>query len=222
VARGLRRQPPIPRAIFTEWWWPPSPTVYRTVPMGYSSFENLFVPEVDPAPGVGYLWAHGFKLVGGGAGHVGLQTDGNDRRAIFLIEGGRSAAGNGSANGSSISFPWVAGREYALRVWTDEPGWWGALVQDQTDGRAVEIGRIVVPSDWRRLTSWSVMSSEYLGAPLVSCDGLPHSSVVFGEPTANDGRVVPERSSNRLGDGTCETSWVESVGEGVRHQMGSR
>jgi hypothetical protein len=221
VARRLRRQAPVPRPIFTEWWWPPSPTVYRTVPAGYSSFEHLVVPEVEPQPGAGYLWAHGFRLVGGGGGHVGLQTDGNDKRAVFIIDGGRSAVGNGSGNGSAVAFPWVAGREYALRVWTDEPGWWAALVQDQNDGREVEIGRIVVPSEWRRLSSWSVMSTEYLGAPLMSCDGVPPSSVVFGEPTANEGRFVPDRSSNRLGDGTCEASWVEPVGAGVRHRMGS-
>jgi hypothetical protein len=189
--------------------------------MGYSSFEHLLVPEVDPAPGSDYLWAHGFKLVQGGAGHVGFQTTGGDKRAIFLIEGGHAVAGESTGNGSSIQFPWKAGGEYALRVWTDEPGWWTAVVQDQNDGREVRIGRIQVPGDWRRLTSWSVMTTEYLGAPLVSCDGLPRSSVVFGEPTANDGRVTPERSSNRLGDGTCEMSWIEPVGEGVRHQMGS-
>ncbi|MDQ6927387.1 MAG: hypothetical protein M3159_01840 [Actinomycetota bacterium] len=217
----MRRQPPVPRAILTEWWWPPSPTVYRTVPMGYSSFENLLVPEVDPAPGSDYLWAHGFKLVEGGAGHVGFQTTGGDKRAVFLIDGGTAAAGNGNGNGSSVSFPWIAGREYALRVWTNEPGWWSALVQDQSDGREVEIGRILVPQHWRKLTSWSVMSTEYLGAPLISCDGLPRSSVLFGEPTANEGRVTPERSSHRLGEGTCDTSWVEPVGEGVRHKMGS-
>jgi hypothetical protein len=196
--------------------------VYRTVPAGYSSFENLLVPEIDPGPGTAYLWAHGFRLVGGGSGHVGFQSDGGDKRAIFLIEGGRASVGNGAGNGVSLPFQWAAGREYALRVWTDEPGRWSALVQDQTDGHQVEIGQIDVPPDWRRLTSWSVMSTEYLGAPLVSCDGLPRVSVVFGAPTANDGRFTPERSHNRLGDGTCDASWVEPVGDGVRHQMGPR
>jgi hypothetical protein len=189
--------------------------------MGYSSFENLLVPEVDPGPGSGCLWAHGFKLVEGGTGHVGFQTDGSEKRATFLIDGGSSTAGAGTGNGSTVSFPWTAGREYAFRVWTDEPGWWSAIVQDQTDGREVEIGRIVVPPHWRQLTSWSVMSTEYFGAPLVSCDGTPRASVVFGEPTANDGRVTPERASHRLGDGTCDTSWVEPILGGVRHQMGS-
>src|SRR5947209_1077662 len=57
-----------PRAAFTEWWWPPSPTIFRTIPAGYRSFEHVVVPEVEPGPGGAYLWAHEFKLVGGEGG----------------------------------------------------------------------------------------------------------------------------------------------------------
>jgi hypothetical protein len=216
----LRRQAAVPRAVYTEWWWPPSPTVYRTVPSGYSSFENLIVPEVDPGPGGSFLWAHGFRFVGGGSGHVGLQTDGIDRRAVFIIEGGHALSGNGMGNGFSVPFTWTAGHEYALMIHTNGESSWTALVQDQATGYSATIGTILVPLDWRRLSSWSVMSTEYLGEPLPSCAGVPRSSVLFGTPTANDGRVEPERSNSRLGAGTCHMSWAEDTPFGVRHLMG--
>jgi hypothetical protein len=148
--------------------------------------------------------------------------------AIFSIwdavsaEGAATGRFGGEGEGWSCRVPylWEAGRGYRLRVWTVEPGWWAAWVRDEVTDVETEIGFIRVPGDWRQLDTWSVMWTEYYGGPLASCSDLPHSKVVFGTPTADDGAVEPERTVNRLGDGTCDSSAIEHVRSGVRHEMG--
>jgi len=223
-----------PRGTYTEWWWPPSPTIARTLPRGYGDFEHVLVPEIDPGPGSTYYWAHQFGLVGGRGGYLGLQTDGHrfdgsvGKMAIFSIWDALSAEGvasgrfGGEGEGLSCRVPylWEAGHGYRLRVWTVEPGWWAASVTDEETGIETEIGFIRVPGDWRQLDTWSVMWTEYYGGPLASCADLPHSKVIFSVPTADRGSVQPDRSVHRLGEGTCDGSATEPVRGGVRHEMG--
>jgi len=192
------------------------------------------VPEIDPGPGSMYYWAHQFGLVGGKGGYLGLQTDGLSSRgnegkiALFSIWDAVSAEGQAASRFSGegegwtcrVPYAWEAGRGYRLRVWTLEPGWWAASVRDEVTAVETEIGFIRVPGDWRQLDTWSVMWTEYYGRPLTSCADLPHSKVIFSTPTAADGTVEPERSVNRLGDGTCDGSTTEPVRGGVRHEIG--
>ncbi|HWI03840.1 MAG TPA: hypothetical protein VNT52_08455, partial [Acidimicrobiales bacterium] len=56
--------------------------------------------------------------------------------------------------------------------------------------------------------------------PLGHCSDLAYSSVIFGTPLANDGETKPAGSHSHLGDGTCQTSDIQTVAHGVRHQMG--
>jgi len=128
--------------------------------------------------------------------------------------------GEGEGWSCRIPYPWEAGRVYALKVFTPGGGWWGAKVRDEQTGRISELGGIRVPQHWRNLDSWSIMWTEYYGPPLTSCRDLAYSSVVFGAPRANDGEVRPAGMHSHLGDGTCETSHIEQVQDGVRHQMG--
>jgi hypothetical protein len=232
--KGLKRPSPTPRGTYTEWRWPPSTSFARTLLAGYTSFEHTLTPEIDPGPDTTYFWAHQFRLIGGEGGYIGLQTKGNrvdgslGKMAIFSIWDAEEAEGpgitrfDGEGSGWSCRIPylWQAGRSYALKVYTPGGGWWAAKVRDETTGVISELGGIRVPGHWRNLDSWSVMWTEFYGGPLTSCSDLPYSSVIFGTPIANDGDGKPAGSHSHIGDGTCDSSHIEAVAQGVRHQMG--
>ncbi|HEX3621618.1 MAG TPA: DUF3472 domain-containing protein [Acidimicrobiales bacterium] len=232
--KSLRRPRATPCQTYTEWRWPPSTSFARTLKAGYKSFEHRLTPEVDPGPDATYFWAHQFRLIGGEGGYIGLQTKGNrvdgslGKMAIFSIWDAEEAEGPGTVRFSGegtgwscrIPYLWEAGRTYAFRVFTPGGGWWGAVVRDETTGDEQEIGGIRVPGHWRNLDSWSVMWTEYYGPPLNSCSDLAYSSVVFGNPTAEAGDVRTAGSHSHISEGTCETSRIETLAQGVRHQMG--
>ena len=224
---------PTPRDPFTEWWWAPSPTIFRTIPAGYSSFEHVVLPEIDPGQGAAYAFVHEFKMVGGDEGSMGLSTGsdldaGGSKSAVFSIRNAVAADSGGPSSGVNsgggwscrIPYPWEAGRPYGMRIWTEDQGWWSAMVRDQVSGEERLIGRIRVPDHWRRLASWSVTATRYQGPPLVHCEHLPECQVAYREPTADDGTVKPVRHENHLAPGTCETSRIADVRDGVRHGVG--
>jgi hypothetical protein len=228
------RRPMSPQGTYTEWRWPPSTSFARTLLAGYKSFEHVVIPEVDPGPDSMYFWAHQFRLIGGEGGYLGLQTKGNrvdgslGKMAIFSIWNAVEAAGPGttrfSGEGSGwscrIPYLWQPGRAYALKIASIGGNWWEAKVRDEVTGVISQIGGIRVPDHWRNLDSWSVMWTEYYGPPLDRCSDLAYSSVIFGTPLANDGEVKPAGSHSHLGEGTCATSDIQTVAQGVRHQMG--
>lgn len=231
----VRRQALMPKGTYTDWYWPPSPTVSRTIAAGYSSFEHAFVPETDPGPDSTYFWAHQFKLVEGEGGYLGLQTRGDradgsrGKTAIFSVWGALGAEGPGTVRFTGegegwscrIPYEWQAGRIYRLYLYSSEASWWEASVLDEETEVESWIGAIRVPDGWRGLDAWSVMWTEYYGQPVGDCADLAHSRVVFGTPIA-DGAVTPQGSNNRIGDqGTCANSRVEGVDGGVLHQMGT-
>jgi len=231
--KGLRKPRPTPAGTYTEWRWPPSTSFARTLLAGYKSFEHVLVPEVDPGPDSMYFWAHQFRIIGGEGGYIGLQTKGNrvdgslGKMAIFSVWNAVEAHGlstrfSGEGEGWSCRIPyqWQAGRAYGLKVSTVGGGWWTAKVRDEATGDISEIGSIRVPEHWRNLDTWSVMWTEYYGPPLGACSELAYSRVVFGTPLANDGETKPAGSHSHIGDGTCQTSHIEAVPNGVRHEMG--
>ncbi len=233
MVRRRRLSGTTPRDPFTEWWWAPSPTIYRTIPAGYSNFEHVVLPEIDPGPGASFAFTHEFRLVGGDEGLMALCTSsqldaGAGKIAVFSMRGtlaaesgrGGSVLEDGSVCTCRVPYPWEAGRPYGMRVWTEERAWWSAAVRDQGTGQETLIGRMRVPDDWRRLASQSVSATRYEGPPLGRCVDLPECQVAFREPTADDGRVKPVRHENHLGPGTCETSHIADVRDGVRHGMG--
>lgn len=232
----MRRRPSAlaPRDTHTEWWWPPSPTVFRTTPAGFSSFEHLVLPEIDPGPQTAVVMVHEFKLAGGGGGFLGLEaaagaTDAAVARcAVFSVDGALRGDSGGTGPGSDggpawtcrLAYAWEAGRTYGMRLWSDEPGWWSAAVADPAAGKDDVIGRIEVPPAWRQLAGWSVMSTRHRGGPVGRCDDLAMLRVAYKEPTANDGRIQPVRHENHFGPGTCENSHIDDVRGGVRHEIG--
>lgn len=205
--------------------------MFRTIPAGYTSFEHVLRPEVDPGPEATFVCAHEFKLVGGEGGYLGLVTRddalGMGRSAVLAIWEAVGADGPGAVTMGGdrpgwtcrVPYPWEEGRAYAMQVWTGEPGWWSAVVRDESTGIETPIGNIQVPPGWRRLASWSMMLMEY-GGELSRCHDLPPARVTFSAPTADDGTVEPQRHESSLGPGTCDSSRVEDVPGGVRHEMG--
>ena len=235
--RNRLRGRPMPCQTYTEWRWPPSTSFARTLLRGYRSFEHVMVPETDPGPDATYFWAHQFRLIDGAGGYIGLQTRGTlddgsfGKIAIFSVwdaEGAEGAPGakavrfTGEGEGWSCRIPyeWQAGQAYGLKVFGVGGGWWGAKVRDEATGEIRELGGIRVPEHWRGLDTWSIMWTEYYGPPLRSCRDLAYTSVVFGMPTADDGEIKPAGSHSHIGEGTCDTSRIETLADGVRHQMG--
>jgi hypothetical protein len=152
---------------------------------------------------------------------------GPGRVAVFSMREGLQAIGehaeattDAGAAMCRLPLPSSEGRHYQLRVWTEREGWWAAAVGDHPAAHDTVIGRILVPDHWRRLGTVSTIRTEYRRRPLQRCDDLPACTVVYRMPTADGGRVQPERHESRVGPGTCEGSRVETVADGVRHAMG--
>ena len=233
MLRQRRRPPPAtPRGPYTEWHWPTPPAAG-----GFRSFEHVLVPENDPGPDATYFWAHQFHLEGGQGGYLGLQTKGNradgslGKMAIFSLWDATGAEGpgvvrfGGEGTGWSARIPllWQAGHRYHLRVEagddTAEGRWWVATVADLDGGEEQRIGCLRAAAGWRRLSSWSVMWTEYYGPPLGSCRDLAPAVACFSVPRA-DGTVAPTRRHSHLGEGTCDTTRISDLDDGVRHEMG--
>ena len=231
----LLKPRPIPRGPYSEWWWPDPPVSGGR--RGWSTFEHLLVPEIDPGPDSTYFWAHQFQCVDGAGGYVGLQTRGNradgsvGKIAIFSLWDATGGAGPGAVRFSGegtgwstrVAWPWSAGRTYRLRLEvgeeTPEGAWWSAWVSDMESGEEDRIGDLRARPGWGRLGTWSVMWTEYYGQPLRRCSDLPHVSATFSVPRA-DGDVLPARAHHRVGDGTCDTTRITEVPDAVRQEMG--
>lgn len=205
----FRQARPTPRSVHTEWSWPPSPTVSRTLPAGYRSYEQVILPEVDPGPQSTYTWSHRFTLIEGASGYVGLDIDGTGKHAVFGLADQRAG----------VPYGWVAGGRYAVRIAAEERTRWVSSVRDLATGIEMVIARMEVPPEWRWLGSPSWSSTEYSGDPLVSCDQLTYASAVFWAPIADDGSV-PGLSQSRIGPGSCDGSRFDSFPDGVRHEIG--
>ncbi len=222
-----------PQGTYTNWFWP-APPLSEDGTAGYSSFEHRLVVELDQGPDAAYFWAHQFALRGGAGGYLGLQTKGTangttGRIAIFSIWDAVAARGttpvrfSGEGEGWScrVIYPWEVGRSYRLSVRNPARAWWSASVVDEVSGVHTEIGWIQVPHGWERLDTWSVMWTEWYGGPVARCADIPHSSVIFHTPVADDGLFRPDRSENQLGTGgTCKNSRVERLPEGSRQEVG--
>jgi len=94
-------------------------------------------------------------------------------------------------------------------------------VVDVDAGVESAIGRLRAAPAWGGLRSWSVMWTEYYGPALRRCTDLAPVSALMGMPVA-EGGVTPVRSSSHVGDGTCDTTRITTVDDGVRHEMGLR
>jgi hypothetical protein len=237
VSRWRRRARPTARGPYTEWRWPEPPVT--SAGKGFSSFRHTVLPEIDPGPQATYFWAHQFALEGGQGGYLGLQTRGNradgslGKMAIFSLWDATGAegpgvvrfSGEGEGWSARIPYPWSDGTTYSLEVRVGEVTtagvWWEASVTDVEGGDEQFIGRLRAAPAWEALRPWSVMWTEYYGPPLGSCADLVPVSAVFGRPWADE-RVRPASSGSHIGEGSCDTTRITPVADGVRHEMGKQ
>jgi hypothetical protein len=229
-----------PCGTYTHLRWPAPRWRFR----GFTGFDWQLTPELDTDQG--YFWAHQFAFRNSGTpqcgGYVGLQANGTysptttAKVAIFSVWSALDATGPGAARPfggegtgyqTLVVWPWVAGRRYDLRVQSLEDAsqagtWWGALVRDSVTGDATEIGRILVPSRWGGLDTWSVVWTEMFSPAIERCDDMECASAVFARFRA-DTDVEPLAIEPRFGEpATCANSRIAILDEGaVRHQMGT-
>jgi hypothetical protein len=223
-----------PRGTYTIWRWPAAAA-------GAGGLAWDLTVLRDPGPTT-YFWAHQWSFEGGDVGYFGLQAhdhrdDGSlGKLAVFSVWSAVGCADNPGCHGGvegapfwtcRLAYQWVAGRAYRLRVARAGPGWWRASVTDRTAGATTVIGSIRVPAGWggldlaaRASSVWTEFYGANIPGGLASCDLVPHSSVRFGVPAANDGTVTPAGHANQLGEGDCANSRVGDSPDGVIHEMG--
>ncbi len=228
-----------PRGTYTFWRWP-------TAAAGAGSMAWDLTVLSDPGPTT-YFWAHQWWFEGGEAAYFGLQA--HDRRddgsagrlAVFSIWSAIGCADNPGCHAGvegapfwtcRLAYEWVAGRAYRLRVarssrgWRDR-GWWSASVTDQATGLETLVGSIRVPRRWGGLdlaARGSSVWTEFYGANVpggvAGPEQVPHATVRFGAPGANDWTVAPAAHTNQLGEGDWDNSSVSDASDGVTHEMG--
>jgi Domain of unknown function (DUF3472) len=223
-----------PRGTYTFWRWPAAAT-------GAGSLAWDLTVLRDPGPTT-YFWAHQWSFEGGDVGYFGLQAhdqrdDGSaGRLAVFSIWSAIGCAGNPGCHGGvegapfwtcRLAYEWVSGRAYRLRVARRDRGWWSASVTDRASGTEALVGSLQVPRRWGGLdlaARGSSVWTEFYGANVLggiaAPELVPHASVRFGTPGANDWTVAPTVHDNRLGEGDFDNSVVADVPDGVTHEMG--
>ncbi len=216
---------------YSDWLLPPEPTNPGGT-RGYYNQDIVVFAGNDPGPSQSYFYSHQFGLVGGDGGYIGIQSDGNGKRAIFSIWQATAAYGPGIARPFSgegegyqtiIPYNWVPGHYYRLRVWTtgvDDVGtWWCGWIKDNSTGVENWIGCIRVPYWWHWLSSYSITWIEDYGPQHPNCDAVPYAVVYFDHPTGNAGTSRAGEPSNHYGPGSCP-SRISMFGNWATHEMG--
>jgi hypothetical protein len=236
-----------PQGTYTDFtYWANYPS------SGYFNFDKLMYVANDPKPRIGqvtqaYFYSHQFGSVGGDGGYIGIQTDGNGKRAIFSWWAAigascspqpgaicRPFSGEGTGYQTMIPYSWQVGHYYRTRVWivsqNNTAETWVGAVQDRgtnnTAGTEVVIGYITVPRSFGYLSYVSVNWVEWYAPRAANCDQLPYSSVTFYPTQANAGAVTANFPGiNHLGGGNCPstiTNVATPAGPAVRHENGKR
>jgi hypothetical protein len=212
-------------------------------PGPFSSIEILLTWE--KAPQTGYVFPSFFFLFqqpaisrpGGfqqARGYMGLQLVGEKRKAIFSIWDVRENAGtaikssltpwcdrfSGEGTGARciISYPWVEGRTYKLKIRSlgvDDMGeqWIGTILDSETLEETT-IGIVQTKSvgnyqGYGHLTGKAVTFLEYFGKAN-TCDRQPYSKVVWRGPLANSGLVTANKAASYRNE--CLTTNSSSSG----------
>jgi hypothetical protein len=137
-----------------------------------------------------------------------------------------------TANGSSwltihAKFDWQVCHAYQLRFGPESTTangstWYGAWLVDLTTATTTFIGRMLLASDTGELSPFSTTLSTPIdfGQP-TSCGVSEHMSVIFANPTGNDGSISSTSHTNRFKTPTrCPTSRFSELSGGVRHELG--
>jgi len=178
------------------------------------SFYNLDIYATwSTAPASGYIYpAMQFWFQQGQGGYFGTQLVGSTKKAIFSIwdttDGTHTALPiastcqrfgddvdvEGTGAQCLIDYPWVAGREYRIRIWELQKvsggEQWLSAVEDTTTGIETQIGVIQLQNSggyigygWLQKTALTFL--EYFGG-VSGCNGQPLSNIKWRGPYAND------------------------------------
>lgn len=122
-------------------------------------------------------------------------------------------------------FEWQTCHVYSLRFGpesTDENGniWYGAWIEDTTDGSSTFLGRMLLPADTGLLSPFvrTYTSPIDFGEPQ-SCEISQYSSAIFGAPKSASG-ISAKLSSNNFLAPRCATSRFSLFDGAVRHELG--
>ena len=183
---------------------------------GFYNIDSVMRVTTLANPGAGTFWAQQFFFREGDGGYMGLQTQGAladgtraNRVAIFSIFDNATGTehgltedhencigGNNEGNfvRCSISYPWIVGRDYRLRIYelccADQPQArerWGGWVRDQVTGVETLIGVIEVPAGWGWLDRNVNAFVEHHTTALDRCSNLPYTRAQLAQPTGDVG-----------------------------------
>jgi hypothetical protein len=175
--------------------------------------------------------AFGFEFQAGGSGTIGTQLQGTTKSATFTISdisGSLKAnplhancARAGSGTTCSLTYNWVPGREYRLRVWVEEgPGQdWIGTIQDMETGTETVIGLIrldyapgYVGWGWMRKDADSPNGGfQWLGSSS-TCNSYPLATVTWRGPYANAGDTNATHSYTSYPASSCAEINATSTG----------
>jgi hypothetical protein len=168
----------------------------------YQSVVPTNVPTAGPgqaAPAYFYAtqWYSANNLSVGG--YMGLQTDGQGKKAIFSWWGGinghgpgisRAFSGEGSGWQNIIPYEWQALHSYKLSVnqssSTSTGLWFTATVHDVQSNVSSTIGSIEIPSSFGGIYQYINNFVEWYAPTQVACANYPLSDVTFSAPRGRE------------------------------------
>ncbi|MEU8489210.1 DUF3472 domain-containing protein [Streptomyces sp. NPDC048641] len=181
-----------------------------------------FVLKVNTTPSSsGYYWAQQYYFQSGKVGYIGLQPA-SGGRAIFSVFGSgastthpncRAGADGGDGVSCSVSYPWVAGRNYQLEVINNGSDNWTGYVVDATTAVWTTIGNWTIPSGSGKLKPGGVGFVEYYSS-VADCNSIPYAQVVWAKPFVSpEPGTGTNTSAHTYGPCAANASYSVSNGE---------
>ncbi len=182
------------------------------------------------------FWSHQFGFNKGNGAYVGMQDNGGeDQLFLFSVWDVTEAKpgsdgswcqdfdGEGIGESCRINVPWKAGDTYTYTVAYEGDGWFGATIDDTTDGTSFKLGSIRTPAtgistagmvDWVEYYEWSMTRS--------TCLQQPYGAATFGLPAATtaNGDKVSAAVSRLSNNGDCSNVDVKAVPGGSEQILG--
>lgn len=220
-------------------------TSYNFPSTGKEGYKNLswnLTVNKDPSPGAYfYSTQFQFKKDDGtpdpSGGYFGIQTQGSNpagKIAVFSIWDavdsrgpGVSVSFDGEGVGRSvrISYPWIEGRIYNLRIAPMAPDgqWWGAWIRDSVNGVELFVGQIKLSIARSQLYGDGLISwTENYAVTATTCDDIEFSDVSFTDVAMNNSTIYSSSRQNYLSDPVnCTGSYSGDLINGSRQQMGN-
>jgi hypothetical protein len=181
------------------------------------NFDIYITWEHDVSSSTGIYPAFTFGFQNGQGGYMGTQSDSNGKHALFSIwdESDDSITAlpastncnrfghEGSGTSCFMDYPWIAGREYLLRIWvlnSDNDGqFWGGWIKDTVTQQETNIGVIYLRNSkgylgYGLLTRSSVFLERYVSDPAGGCTSQPAAKLVWRGPYANNNGATANRA----------------------------